>query len=74
MARKDPLTSAMPLQERLGQSAQNVVAWCSLEHDMEIDLLSDRRIEGIGARSKKLDCKKCQEEGLEPLPFTWIPK
>jgi S1-C subfamily serine protease len=57
-----------------GQYAQNVVRWCSLEHDIEIDLLSDKRIEGIGTNWKKFDCKKCKEEGTEQMRFTWIPK
>ena len=54
------------------QSATNL---CSLESDdVEIDLLSDRRIEGIAIHSESLDCKKCEPKGVEHRPFTWIPK
>jgi S1-C subfamily serine protease len=57
-----------------GQYAQNVINWCSREDDMEIDLLSDKRIEGIAVRWGKFDCKKCEAQGVEDKPFTWIPK
>lgn len=59
----------------LGAYAQNVTNWCSHEVDIEIDLLLDKRIEGIGMIPKKFDCKKCEEQGeVEHKPFTWIPK
>ena len=57
-----------------GQGAQNVTNWCSRENDVEIDLLSDKRIEGVFAIETKFDCKKCEAEGIEHKPFTWIPK
>jgi S1-C subfamily serine protease len=54
---------------------QNITNLCSLEFDdVEIDLLSDRRIEGIAIHSESLDCKKCEPKGVEHRPFTWIPK
>jgi hypothetical protein len=49
--------------------------WCSREEDVEIDLMSPRRIEGITVGHEKFDCRKCEWSG-KPLqkPFTWIPK
>ena len=66
----------LPCQYRSGwgQYAQNVAKWCSLEHEIEIDLLSDKRIEGIGSKWNRFDCKRCKEEGTEQMPFSWIPK
>jgi hypothetical protein len=58
----------------LGVYEQNVTNWCSREDDMEIDLLSDRRIEGISVGWQKFDCKSCEPKGVEHKPFTWIPK
>ena len=58
-----------------GAYARNVTNWCSVERDQEIDLLSDKRIEGISTAWEKFDCKKCEAEGTaETKPFTWIPK
>jgi len=53
---------------------QNVTKWCPREDDYEIDLLSEKRIEGVGLKWKKFDCKKCEPAGTEPYPFVWIPK
>jgi S1-C subfamily serine protease len=61
-------------QKGLGAYARNVNNWCSREDEMEIDLLSDKRIEGIAVHWQKLDCKKCEAQGVEQKPFTWIPK
>jgi Trypsin-like peptidase domain len=58
----------------VGPYAQNVVNWCSREDDAEVDLLSDRRIEGISVRWQRFDCKNCEAKGVEQRPFTWIPK
>jgi hypothetical protein len=41
---------------------------------MEIDLLSDKRIEGIAVSWEKFDCKKCEAKVVEHKPFTLIPK
>jgi S1-C subfamily serine protease len=58
-----------------GAFARSVTNWCSREGNIEIDLMSDKRIEGIGTSSEKFDCKKCEAEGkAEEKPFTWIPK
>jgi hypothetical protein len=58
-----------------GAFAREFVNWCSSEHDIEIDSLSDKRIEGMGDAFEKFDCGKCKPEGkTEQKPFTWIPK
>ena len=57
-----------------GQYAHNVTNWCSREDDIEIDLLTDKRIEGFSTSWKKFDCKKCEAQGIENKSFTWIPK
>jgi hypothetical protein len=51
-----------------------VTKMCSREDDIEIDLLSDKRIEGIAVSWKDFDCYKCEARGVEHKPFTWIPK
>jgi S1-C subfamily serine protease len=51
----------------------NVVNSCLLEGDYEIDLLSDKRIEGIGPYWK-FSCKNCGVKKVERTPFTLIPK
>jgi len=61
-------------QKGLGAYARNVTNFCSRDDDIEIDLLSDKRIEGIGAHWEKLDCRKCEPHGIEQKPFTFIPK
>jgi hypothetical protein len=58
----------------LGAYARNVTNWCSREDDMEIDLLSERRIEGITVGWERLECKNCEVKGVQPKPFTLIPK
>ena len=58
----------------LGVYARNITNWCRRDDDIEIDLMSDKRIEGIGARWEKFDCKKCEAKGVEQKPFMWIPK
>ncbi len=58
-----------------GIYARELTNWCTTELDMEIDLMSPRRIEGISTRHEKFDCKKCEWSGKpEQKPFTWIPK
>ena len=58
-----------------GAFMREFVNWCSTERDIEIDLLSDKRIEGVGTRFEKFDCGKCKSEGkAEQKSFTWIPK
>jgi hypothetical protein len=58
----------------VGAYAHSVTNWCSRTDDMEIDLLSDKRIEGITAGWQKFECKKCEAKDLEHKPFTLIPK
>ncbi|MGA2923796.1 MAG: trypsin-like peptidase domain-containing protein [Candidatus Sulfotelmatobacter sp.] len=68
----------LPCQYRRSMSwstfAQNVINWCSRDDDTEIDLLSDKRIEGIAPSWEKFDCRKCEPEGVGQKSFTWIPK
>ena len=58
----------------LGAYARTITDWCSREDDIEIDVLSDRRIEGISVGWQKFDCKNCEAKGVENKPFTLIPK
>jgi hypothetical protein len=59
----------------LGENERNVTNWCSREAVIEIDLMSDKRIEGISTISEKFNCKKCEPEGpAVSKSFTWIPK
>ena len=58
----------------LGAYARTVTNWCSREDDVEIDLLSDKRIEGISVGWQKFECKSCEAKGVENKPFTLIPK
>ena len=58
-----------------GAFARTFTNWCSVERNIEIDLLSERRIEGINSGSATINCKKCEGVGkVEQQPFTWIPK
>jgi V8-like Glu-specific endopeptidase len=57
-----------------GAYAQTITNSCGLEGDAEIDLLSDKRIEGIALRWEKVDCRKCEPRGVEHKTFTLIPK
>ena len=68
--------SRLPCKYKVGYGAyaREVVNWCGPEAAIEIDLLSDKRIEGIGTTWDKLDCKKCEPQGRIERPFTWIPK
>lgn len=55
---------------------QRAFKYCRHEIDFEIDLLSEKRIEGIAMEDdvEKFDCGKCAARGVKPVPFTWIPK
>ena len=57
----------------LGQYAHTVTNWCSREDPIEVDFLSDTRIEGIAVWSQKYDCGKCEPKGAEHKTFTLIP-
>jgi S1-C subfamily serine protease len=63
-----------PCQYTRGLYGQTYVNWCSREIDSEIDLLSDKRIEGVSVGWQKFDCRKCEAQGEERKPFTLIPK
>jgi V8-like Glu-specific endopeptidase len=58
----------------LGVYARNYTNWCTLDDDIEIDLLSDKRIEGISLSWQKFNCSKCEAKDEERKPFTLIPK
>lgn len=55
---------------------QSAFKYCKHEINFEIDLLSEKRIEGIAMEDdvEKFDCGKCEARGVRPIPFTWIPK
>jgi hypothetical protein len=53
---------------------QGAIKYCKHELDFEIDLLSDKRIEGIAMDEERFDCGKCASQGAKQIPFTWIPK
>ena len=48
--------------------------WCHTEMDMEIDKMSDSRIEGMAPHWSSFNVERCQPENVEMQPFTWIPK
>jgi hypothetical protein len=50
------------------------IKWCRNETDVEIDKLSETRIEGNATTWTSLDAKKCEPEHLVTKPFVWIPK
>jgi len=65
----------MRLSCTYGPASYPLTHSCSLDSDMEIQSMSDRRIEGIASTSQKYDCRRCEPEGkVEQKPFTWIPK
>jgi hypothetical protein len=57
--------------QRVGTANMN---WCRVEVDIEINKLTDSRIEGQAHNFTSFDAKKCQPGKLEWKPFTWIPK
>ena len=66
--------SNLPCAYKDPWSGREVVKWCSVQEHLEIDLLSDKRIEGIGSTWEKFECRKCEAKGTKEAPFTWIPK
>jgi hypothetical protein len=64
----------LPCEYKEAWTGRLVVKWCSLESDMEIDLLSESRIEGFSQGWDKFDCRKCEPKNRKQRPFTWIPK
>jgi len=48
--------------------------WCRLETDIEIDKISDSRIEGVALAWTSMNVGKCQPERPERKQFIWIPK
>ena len=69
--------SRMPCEYSRGRGllAQTATNWCSVDLDMEIHSMTERRIEGVTSMPTKFDCRKCEQQGkIEQQPFTWIPK
>jgi hypothetical protein len=68
--------SRFPCQytQGLGAYARNFTNWCNLDQNIEVDLLSDKRIEGVSTKWQKFDCRKCEPKDVQNQPFTWIPK
>lgn len=57
------------------QPPQIVTKWCSRDADVEIDFMSDSRIEGAVTSASKFDCYSCEAKGrMELNRFTWIRK
>jgi hypothetical protein len=50
------------------------IKWCRIEADIEIDKISDTRIEGRSMNSKSINVRKCQPEKQNWESFAWIPK
>jgi S1-C subfamily serine protease len=50
------------------------VKWCRTETAIEIDQLSESRIQGRSEGWTSLDVKKCQPENIVWKDFTWIPQ
>jgi hypothetical protein len=60
---------------RTGQTIGTAnVNGCRVEVDVEIDKLSDARVEGKSQGYESFDAKKCHPGKLEWKPFAWIPK
>jgi S1-C subfamily serine protease len=50
------------------------VKWCRTETELEINRVSESRIEGQAQGWGAYDVKNCKPEKVESKPFTWIPK
>jgi hypothetical protein len=64
----------LPCQYQSKWPAQTVTKWCRLDRLIEIDMISDTRIEGLGFTWQKFDCQKCEPGETVQKPFVWIPK
>ena len=64
----------LPCQYRDTWTGQSITKWCRREADIEIDLISDSRIEGKAQVWETYDCKRCEPKGPKEQPFAWIPK
>lgn len=47
---------------------------CNFDTDIEIDSISDSRIEGTRTVWMKFDCRRCASQRVESKSFVWIPK
>lgn len=50
------------------------VKWCVQESEIEIERMSDSRIEGRSLIPTSFDAKKCKSGKMTWQPFVWIPK
>ncbi len=66
--------SFLPCQYRDTWTAQPVTKWCRAEMDIEVDKVSDSRIEGKATAWDAWDCRKCAPKNEKTVPFTFIPK
>jgi hypothetical protein len=48
--------------------------WCHVENQIEIDKVTDSRIEGRALETLSVNLKNCQQEKTEWKSFVWIPK
>ena len=48
--------------------------WCKLEEEIEVDKVTESRIEGKTLQWQSVNLRTCQPEHLQWKPFTWIPK
>jgi len=55
-------------------SNKNSTKWCKTETEVEIDVVTESRIEGKSQVAPTVNLKACEPEHLEWKPFTWIPK
>ena len=55
-------------------TGRTITKWCTTHGNIEIDKLSETRIEGVSTSWEKFDCHKCEPHGTKQTPFTWIPK
>src|SRR5262249_47574365 len=66
--------SFLPCQYQDYWTGAPSIKWCRVDSEMEIDLLSESRIEGFSQSSEKFDCRKCESKNIQQERFTWIPK
>lgn len=66
-------TSFGPFQYQDTWTGKTLVKWCRVETDIQIDSISNSRIDGVSIAFDKIDIKKCQPQGLREVKFTMIP-
>lgn len=66
--------SFLPCEYNDTWTGQLRVNWCKMDTHIEVNRLSDTRIEGITDSWEKFDCRKCQPKDVKQTQFTLIPK